>query len=163
MIQHTQTIFRLLPTNCLSVFDHFIRLSLIGLKHIFLYKTLFPVAFYAIMNNDFAKNLRLSFPMQACYPIGCIKLFTFNIEITSMYLYHQLSYNPISRKKIHSYSRNSLVNFLHVDSTNFRAYIFSQSVLRSKYLVTIFWKFLLLSSSGLNPLMPGGNKKITHT
>ena len=31
MIKHTQKIRRLLPTNCLSVFDHFVRLALKGL------------------------------------------------------------------------------------------------------------------------------------
>ena len=31
MVKHTQTIRRLLPTNCLSVFDHFVRLVLKGL------------------------------------------------------------------------------------------------------------------------------------
>ena len=28
MVKHTQTIRQLLPTNCLSVFDHFVRLVL---------------------------------------------------------------------------------------------------------------------------------------
>ena len=32
MIKHTQTIRRLLPTNCLSVFDHFVGLGLKGLR-----------------------------------------------------------------------------------------------------------------------------------
>ena len=32
MVKHTQTIRRLLPTNCLSVFDHFVGLVLKGLK-----------------------------------------------------------------------------------------------------------------------------------
>ena len=32
MIKHTQTIRRLLPTNCLSVFDHFVGLALKGLR-----------------------------------------------------------------------------------------------------------------------------------
>ena len=31
MVKHTQTICRLLPTNCLSVFDYFVRLALKGL------------------------------------------------------------------------------------------------------------------------------------
>ena len=31
MVKHIQTIRRLLPTNCLCVFDHFLRLSLEGL------------------------------------------------------------------------------------------------------------------------------------
>ena len=30
--KHAQTICRLLPTNCLSMFDHFVRLALKGLK-----------------------------------------------------------------------------------------------------------------------------------
>ena len=31
MVKHTQTSRRLLPTNCLSVFDHFVGLALKGL------------------------------------------------------------------------------------------------------------------------------------
>ena len=37
---HTQTICRLLPTNCLSVFDHFVRLAHTELIHL-TYKLLF--------------------------------------------------------------------------------------------------------------------------
>ena len=34
MVKHTQAIRRLLPTNCLSVFEHFVKLALKGLnKH----------------------------------------------------------------------------------------------------------------------------------
>ena len=33
MVKHTQTIRRLLPTNCLSVFDHFVGLALKELTH----------------------------------------------------------------------------------------------------------------------------------
>ena len=32
MVKHTRTIHRLLPTNCLSVFDHFVDLALKGLS-----------------------------------------------------------------------------------------------------------------------------------
>ena len=32
IVKHTQTIHRLSPTNCLSVFDHFVGLALKGLK-----------------------------------------------------------------------------------------------------------------------------------
>ena len=32
MVKHTQTILRQQPTNCLSVFDHFVGLALKGLK-----------------------------------------------------------------------------------------------------------------------------------
>ena len=35
MVKHTQTICRLLPTNCLTVFDHFVRLPLKGLNYNF--------------------------------------------------------------------------------------------------------------------------------
>ena len=31
MVKHTQTIYRRQPTNCLSVFDHFVELALKGL------------------------------------------------------------------------------------------------------------------------------------
>ena len=34
MVKHTQTIRRLLPTNCLSVFDHFLGLALKGLRNV---------------------------------------------------------------------------------------------------------------------------------
>ena len=32
MVKHTQTIRRKLPTNCLRVFDHFVKLVVKGLK-----------------------------------------------------------------------------------------------------------------------------------
>ena len=32
MVKHTQTIRRLLPTNCLNVLDHFVGLALTGLR-----------------------------------------------------------------------------------------------------------------------------------
>ena len=32
MVKHTQTIHRLMPTNCLSVFDHFVGRALKGLN-----------------------------------------------------------------------------------------------------------------------------------
>ena len=32
MVKHTQTIHRQKPTNCLSVFDHFVGLALKGLR-----------------------------------------------------------------------------------------------------------------------------------
>ena len=32
MVQHTQIIRRLLPTNCLSVFDHLVKLAIKGLN-----------------------------------------------------------------------------------------------------------------------------------
>ena len=35
MVKHTQTIRRLFQTNCLTVFDHFVRLSLKGLNYSF--------------------------------------------------------------------------------------------------------------------------------
>ena len=34
MVRHTQTIRRLLPTNCLSVFEHFVGLALKGLRYL---------------------------------------------------------------------------------------------------------------------------------
>ena len=37
MVKHTQTIRQQLPTNCLSVFDHFVILVLKGLIQIFEY------------------------------------------------------------------------------------------------------------------------------
>ena len=37
MVEHTQTIGRLLPTNCLSVFDHFITLALKGLIELIIF------------------------------------------------------------------------------------------------------------------------------
>ena len=33
MVKHTQAIRQLLPTNCLSVFNHFVGLALKGLRH----------------------------------------------------------------------------------------------------------------------------------
>ena len=38
MVKHTQTIRRQQPTNCLSVFIHFVRLALKGIKSILMFK-----------------------------------------------------------------------------------------------------------------------------
>ena len=35
-VKHTQEIRRSLPTNCLSVFDHFVGLALQGVRNLFL-------------------------------------------------------------------------------------------------------------------------------
>ena len=35
MVKYTQTIRRLLPTNCLSVFDHYVELAVKGLNMVF--------------------------------------------------------------------------------------------------------------------------------
>ena len=45
-IKHTQTITWLLPTNCLSVFDHFVGLTLKGLRpaHLFAMQIIFIYA-----------------------------------------------------------------------------------------------------------------------
>ena len=34
MVKHTQKLFRLLPTNCLSLFDHFVGLPLKGFREL---------------------------------------------------------------------------------------------------------------------------------
>ena len=48
MVKNTQTIRRLLPTNCLIVFDHFVGLALKGLSFvkIAVYLTHFQTMFY---------------------------------------------------------------------------------------------------------------------
>ena len=72
MVEHTQTIRWLLPTNCLSVFDHFVRLALIVLKKFiqnclqnskekpeactFIKKEMFFCGFCKIYKNSFTQN-----------------------------------------------------------------------------------------------------------
>ena len=50
MIKHTQIIRRQQPTDCLSVFDHLVRLALKGLKDFNLCHTYF-ISFYTPENN----------------------------------------------------------------------------------------------------------------
>ena len=65
MIQHTQTIFRLLPMNCLSAFDCFAELALKGLNAPywlqvckFAEKELFSLELsYSLQNNYFSKRI----------------------------------------------------------------------------------------------------------
>ena len=66
MVRHTQTIRRLLSTNCLSVFEHFVRLALKGLKIQFPkvvsyrnYKNLSNDVFLKSLNSELSKY---SFP-----------------------------------------------------------------------------------------------------
>ena len=55
MVKHTQTISRQKPTNCFSVFDHFVKLTLKGLKteHCF-------NVFFDVKKQSFEKNTRES-------------------------------------------------------------------------------------------------------
>ena len=57
MVKHTQTICRLLPTNCLSVFDHFVGLALNELNCVLeILKMTWCVA-VGCCNNSFKKNI----------------------------------------------------------------------------------------------------------
>ena len=56
MVKHTQTIRRLLPTNCLSVFGHFVGLALKELKKQLL-KIVLGIAFLMVVDN-LIKNSR---------------------------------------------------------------------------------------------------------
>ena len=51
MVKHTQTIRRLLPTNCLSVFDHFVGLVLEGLNVNILLLTLISSSAFNVAIN----------------------------------------------------------------------------------------------------------------
>ena len=42
MVKHPQTFRRLLPMNCLSVFDHFVGLALKGLMVVYLRNKILP-------------------------------------------------------------------------------------------------------------------------
>ena len=52
MFEHTQTVRRLLPTNCLSVLDHFVGLALKGLS-----KELISVT--KSLNGDFVNSSKI--------------------------------------------------------------------------------------------------------
>ena len=59
MVKHTQTIRRLLPTNCLSVFDHFVGLALKGLSEYEQINFLFSlksISFLMISGGEGIKN-----------------------------------------------------------------------------------------------------------
>ena len=49
MVKHTQTIRRLLPKNCLSVFDHFVGLALKGLGLRFQNIIALGITFYTVV------------------------------------------------------------------------------------------------------------------
>ena len=49
LVKHTQTIHRLLPTNCLNVFDHFVGLVIKGLIRLPLLKMTFS---YRLLEED---------------------------------------------------------------------------------------------------------------
>ena len=53
MVRHTQTIRRLLPMNCLSVFDHFVGLALKRLLNPFQANVFFIWPFKLSENQDF--------------------------------------------------------------------------------------------------------------
>ena len=51
MVKHTQTKHRLLPTNCLRVFDHFVGLN---------FKELRPIVMESTITNNFAVTAALT-------------------------------------------------------------------------------------------------------
>ena len=51
MVKHTRTIHLLLPTNCLSVFDHFVGLALKGLRKILLNETYISATIHYYLNS----------------------------------------------------------------------------------------------------------------
>ena len=69
MIKHVQTICRVLPTNCLSVFDHFVGLALKGLHTSLtwiLYWEFYKKFRAAIFKNDYARHLGNTFHDKFC-------------------------------------------------------------------------------------------------
>ena len=60
MVKHTQTICRLLPTKCLSVFDHFVGLLLEGLKHVSISKIFKCSILYPLKTADTLFFIRTS-------------------------------------------------------------------------------------------------------
>ena len=61
MVKHTQTIRRLSPTNCLSVFDNFVGLAIKGLTKPF--SALFPLKGHTYLDNFFKSNFNKIRPL----------------------------------------------------------------------------------------------------
>ena len=59
-VKHTKTICRLLPTKCLSVFDHFVGLLLKGLKHVSISKIFKCSILYPLKTADTLFFIRTS-------------------------------------------------------------------------------------------------------
>ena len=76
MVKHTQKIRRLLPTNCLSVFEHFVRLAIKGLT----WKK------YENLQVD-SSTIKNNYPM-------------INPTHTSVYLYRMFRWRQINVRKI---------------------------------------------------------------
>ena len=53
MVKPTQTNLRQQPTNCLSVFDHFVELALKGLKRLYFSRAVF---LFEIQKNQIIQN-----------------------------------------------------------------------------------------------------------
>ena len=66
MVKYTQTICRLLPTNCLSVFDHFMWFALKGLNlsEMFLIKSIFSVIAQVYWKPDLLVCSKQSSPIK---------------------------------------------------------------------------------------------------
>ena len=78
MVKRTQTIRRLLPKNCLSMFDHFVGLALKGLKKVlnqyFVSRTAEIICCYDILENTILGIVKKS-PLTSLHPLranyGC--------------------------------------------------------------------------------------------
>ena len=73
MVKPTQTIRRLLPTNCLSVFDHFVKLGLKGLTFFECYHDILSIL-------QISMNL-IGVPYHSCCPNLVILVFFYKHDV----------------------------------------------------------------------------------
>ena len=74
MVKHIQTIRRLLPTNCLSVFDHFVGLALKGLISFKTSSRLFLVEAKDHLETVYGLSIYIRFQLHTYYhSIHCKK------------------------------------------------------------------------------------------
>ena len=114
MVKHTQTICRLLPTKCLSVFDHFVGLLLKGLKHVSISKIFKCSILYPLKTAD-----TLFFIRTSTFVWGWLFFFLFCFFIFEAEMFLICSYFLDWTLQCHKeecqteYNKNTLFHFFH--------------------------------------------------
>ena len=80
MVNHTGTVRRLLPTNCLSVFDHFVGLALKGVTYLVIVKHIFH------QNQPFATSHLTHFQASVGFYIETSHLLCRAKQMTGFYM-----------------------------------------------------------------------------
>ena len=132
MVKHTQTIRRLLPTNYLSVFDHFVRLALNGLNRKRNYLNYTKVTFSVFNWLVWAINLLFFEILVLVTP--AFSAVAFKLRIMSVYLatlvFLHWSFQVASKRDYQGDNKSKILNISKISRASHRRCSMKKGVLK---------------------------------